>query len=49
MENPDKDGNQMVDLLIAVVFEALYEKYQMQGNKEWIVELDSSTEGRDFT
>uniref|UniRef100_A0A7C9CL28 DNA-directed primase/polymerase protein n=1 Tax=Opuntia streptacantha TaxID=393608 RepID=A0A7C9CL28_OPUST len=46
MENPDKDGNQMVDLLIAVVFEALYEKYQIQGDQEWIVELDSSTEAK---
>lgn len=49
LENIDKDGNQMVDLLLLVMFEALYEKYQIQGEEDWVVELDSSTEGRDVT
>ncbi|KAL2922067.1 DNA-directed primase/polymerase protein [Bienertia sinuspersici] len=43
-ENPDKDGNKMVDLLLLVIFEALHEKYQIQGEEDWVVELDSSTE-----
>lgn len=41
-ENGDKNGDQMVDLLISVVFEALHEKYCIQGDLDWIVELDSS-------
>lgn len=49
LENTDKDGNQMVDLLLLVIFEAFYEKYQIQGEEDWVVELDSSTEGRDVT
>ncbi|XP_057527811.1 uncharacterized protein LOC130806666 isoform X1 [Amaranthus tricolor] len=46
LENPDKDGNQMVDLLLLVIFEALKEKYQILGEEDWIVELDSSTEAK---
>ncbi|XP_056694333.1 uncharacterized protein [Spinacia oleracea] len=46
LENIDKDGNQMVDLLLLVMFEALYEKYQIQGEEDWVVELDSSTEAK---
>ncbi|WCJ36730.1 DNA-directed primase/polymerase protein [Euphorbia peplus] len=42
-ENQEKNGDQMVDLLISVIFEAFLEKYSIQGNDEWIVELDSST------
>lgn len=38
----------MVDLLISVILEALFEKYSVQGNQEWIIELDSSTEGMVF-
>lgn len=38
----------MVDLLISVTLEALLEKYSIEGNQEWIVELDSSTEGIKF-
>lgn len=34
----------MVDILISVVLEALFEKYSIQGNGDWVVELDSSTE-----
>ncbi|KAG8652962.1 DNA-directed primase/polymerase protein isoform X7 [Manihot esculenta] len=42
-ENVERHGDEMVDLLISVVLEALFEKYTIQGNLEWIVELDSST------
>lgn len=45
-ENADKNGDEMVDLLISVVLEVLLDKYSIQGNMEWVVELDSSTEGR---
>ena len=38
----------MVDLLISVVSEALLEKYSIQVNEKWIVELDSSTGGMVF-
>lgn len=38
----------MVDLLISVIFEALLDKYSIEGNREWILELDSSTEGMSF-
>lgn len=44
-ENPDKAGDEMVELLISVVLKVLNDKYSIQGNTEWIVELDSSTEG----
>lgn len=46
--NTGKNGNEMVDLLIAVVLEALHEKYAVHGDRDWIVELDSSTEGMSF-
>ena len=35
----------MVDILVAVVFSALYDKYSIEAQEEWITELDSSTEG----
>lgn len=41
--NMDRNEDQMVDLLIAVIFEALREKYNLSGEEDWIVELDSST------
>ncbi|KAK2983582.1 hypothetical protein RJ640_023116 [Escallonia rubra] len=44
-ENAEKNGDEMVDLLLVVVFDALLEKYSIQGNHDWIVELDSSTKG----
>jgi hypothetical protein len=43
--NPENNGEEMVDLLISVILEALLDIYSIQGNLEWIVELDSSTEG----
>ncbi|KAK7380402.1 hypothetical protein VNO78_32912 [Psophocarpus tetragonolobus] len=42
--NIEKNGEEMVDLLISVILEALYEKYAIQGDHDWVVELDSSTE-----
>ncbi|KAJ4955758.1 hypothetical protein NE237_012541 [Protea cynaroides] len=42
--NAGKNGDDMVDLLISVILDALFEKYSIQGDREWIVELDSSTE-----
>lgn len=44
-DNVGKDGDEMVDLLIAVTLEALLEKYSIEGNHDWVVELDSSTAG----
>ena len=38
----------MVDLLISMVLEALLEKYAIQGDHDWVLELDSSTEGMSF-
>ena len=46
--NVGKNGDEMVDLLISVVLEALHEKYEIHGDNDWIVELDSSTEGLAF-
>ncbi|XP_057480668.1 uncharacterized protein LOC130767711 isoform X2 [Actinidia eriantha] len=43
-DNAEKHGDEMVDLLISVVFDALSDKYSIQGGHDWIVELDSSTE-----
>ncbi|XP_057462873.1 uncharacterized protein LOC130752983 isoform X2 [Actinidia eriantha] len=43
-DNAEKNGDEMVDLLISVVFDALSDKYSIQGDHDWIVELDSSTE-----
>lgn len=43
-ENVGKNGDEMVDLLISVVFDVLLEKYSIMGDRDCIVELDSSTE-----
>ncbi|KAG5007031.1 hypothetical protein JHK82_024959 [Glycine max] len=43
--NTGKNGEEMVDLLISVVLEAFHEKYAIQGDHDWVVELDSSNEG----
>ncbi|GMP24602.1 hypothetical protein CsSME_00001809 [Camellia sinensis var. sinensis] len=43
-DNAEKNGDEMVDLLISVVFNVLFDKYSIQGEHDWIVELDSSTE-----
>ncbi|BBG98330.1 DNA primase [Prunus dulcis] len=45
-DNAGRNGDEMVDVLISVIFEALLEKYSIQGNQEWILELDSSTEAK---
>ena len=47
-ENARKNGDEMVDILLSVVFDALLEKYGIEGNHDCIVELDSSTEGMLF-
>lgn len=44
-ENADKNGDEMVDLLLSVVFDALHEKYSLEANHDCVVELDSSTNG----
>nr|GLL20114.1 DNA-directed primase/polymerase protein [Ipomoea trifida] len=44
--NADKNGDEMVDLLIVAVFDTLLEKYSLEGSHDWIVELDSSTEDK---
>lgn len=43
-ENVQKNGDEMVDLLLSVVFDALHENYSIDTNHDCIVELDSSTE-----
>nr|XP_043617965.1 DNA-directed primase/polymerase protein [Erigeron canadensis] len=45
-ENAERNGDEMVDLLILVIFEALLEKYSIEGDTNWIVELDSSTKDK---
>lgn len=45
-ENADKNGDEMVDLLIVITFEALFQKYSIEGDTNWIVELDSSTKDK---
>ncbi|KAG9147640.1 hypothetical protein Leryth_015739 [Lithospermum erythrorhizon] len=42
--NINKNGDEMVDLLLLVVFDTLLEKYSIHGDHEWVIELDSSTE-----
>ncbi|KAH1042791.1 hypothetical protein AAZX31_09G118500 [Glycine max] len=44
--NTGKNGEEMVDLLISVVLEAFHEKYAIQGDHDWVVELDSSNEDK---
>lgn len=48
-ENVDKNEDEMVDLLLQVIFDAVKEKYSLEGNNDWVVELDSSNGGRMFT
>ncbi|PIN16283.1 hypothetical protein CDL12_11069 [Handroanthus impetiginosus] len=43
-ENAGRNGDEMVDLLINVFFDALLDKYSIQGTEDFVVELDSSTE-----
>lgn len=47
-DNAEKNGDEMVDLLLSVIFDALCEKYSIQGNHDCVVELDSSTKGMLF-
>lgn len=43
--NKNRDADEMVDILVAVVFSALRDKYSIKAQEDWITELDSSTEG----
>lgn len=43
--NQKRDADEMVDTLVAVTFSALQDKYSIEGQEEWIIELDSSNEG----
>ncbi|XP_027110206.2 uncharacterized protein [Coffea arabica] len=43
-ENVQKNGDEMVDLLLSIVFDALHENYSIDKSHDCIVELDSSTE-----
>ncbi|CAN4095207.1 unnamed protein product [Withania somnifera] len=47
-ENADRNGDEMVDLLLKIIFDAVVEKYCLEGNNDWVVELDSSNEGMIF-
>ena len=44
-ENAEKNGDEMVDLLILIAFEALFDKYSIEGDTNSVVELGSSTNG----
>ncbi|CAN8302132.1 unnamed protein product [Cochlearia groenlandica] len=44
--NEGKNVDEMVDILISVILEALHEKYAVEGHEDWIVELDSSTKDK---
>ncbi|XP_047332072.1 DNA-directed primase/polymerase protein [Impatiens glandulifera] len=44
--NAEKNGDEMVDILISVVFEILSDKYSIEAKQDWIIELDSSTEAK---
>ena len=44
-ENANKNGEEMVDLLLSAVFDAFNTKYSIEGDNDWVVELDSSTQG----
>lgn len=41
----NRDADEMVDILVAIIFSALRDKYSIEGHEEWITELDSSTDG----
>ncbi|KAH6760565.1 DNA primase [Perilla frutescens var. hirtella] len=45
-ENAGRNGDEMVDLLLIVIFDALLEKYSIQGSEDFVIELDSSTEDK---
>lgn len=44
--NQKRDADEMVDILVAVTFSALHDKYSIEGQEEWIIELDSSNEAK---
>uniref|UniRef100_A0A1J3HV83 DNA-directed primase/polymerase protein n=1 Tax=Noccaea caerulescens TaxID=107243 RepID=A0A1J3HV83_NOCCA len=44
--NEGKNVDEMVDILISAILEALHEKYAIEGQEDWIIELDSSTKDK---
>ncbi|GJU33725.1 hypothetical protein Tco_1182079 [Tanacetum coccineum] len=36
-ENAEKNGDEMIDILILIIFECLLEKYNIEGDTNWIV------------
>ncbi|XP_062188595.1 uncharacterized protein LOC133891905 [Phragmites australis] len=42
--NMNRDADEMVDILVAIIFNALRDKYSIEGHEECITELDSSTD-----
>ncbi|KAL6611294.1 hypothetical protein ACP70R_039222 [Stipagrostis hirtigluma subsp. patula] len=42
--NKNRNADEMVDILVAITFSALHDKYSIEGHEDWITELDSSTE-----
>nr|GEW07358.1 hypothetical protein [Tanacetum cinerariifolium] len=44
-ENARNNGDEMVDLLILIISECFLEKYSIEEDTNWIVELESSTKG----
>ncbi|XP_078446317.1 DNA primase [Wolffia australiana] len=43
LDNPERNADEMVDTLVTVIFSLLFDKYSIEGKREWIMELDSST------
>ena len=44
--NTNKKEDDMVDILLSVVFDLLLEKYSIQGNGDWVIELDFSSNSK---
>ncbi|CAA7035349.1 unnamed protein product [Microthlaspi erraticum] len=44
--NEGKNVDEMVDIFISAILEALHGKYAIEGQEDWIVELDSSTKDK---
>ena len=42
--NTGKNVDEMVDILISITFKTLNDKYKIQGNQDWVIDLDSSNE-----
>lgn len=44
-DNPGRNADEMVDILVSVIFSVLFDKYTIEGKQDWIMESDSSTDG----